>query len=188
MNLGQAAGLAASMAIKDNRSVQGISVKSLRNKLLEQKAVLELPELANIPRSAKLPGIIMDDQDAERIGHWMASSYGTPVDGASRHDENGEKGKKSVVYRLKVPTHGSYEVRISYAAAGNRASNVPVSVLYMGGEKTVKVNQKKEPEIEGLFTSLGVFEFSADQPAIITISNEETDGIVGADSVQLLKK
>lgn len=188
MNLGQAAGLAASMAIKDNSSVQDISVQALRSKLLEQKAVLELPELANMPRSAKLPGIIMDDQDAERIGHWIASSYGNPVDGTSRHDENGEKGKKSVVYRLKVPAHGSYEVRISYAAASNRASNVPVSVQYTGGEKTMKVNQRKEPEIDGLFTSLGTYDFRAEQPVIITISNEGTDGIVGADSVQLLKK
>lgn len=186
MALGHASGLAAVMAIKNDQPVQRIDVKALRQKLTEQKAVLELPELANMPRSSKLPGIVMDEQDAERIGHWQSSTYGNPVNGSSRHDENLEKGKRSVIYKLKVPASGRYEVRVSYAHAPNRASNVPVSIDHSGGSQVVKVNQKKKPGIDNLFVSLGVFEFKAEQPAVITVSNEDTDGIVGADCVQLL--
>lgn len=186
MALGHASGLAAVMAIKGDQPVQRIDIRALRQKLTEQKAVLELPELANMPRSSKLPGIVMDEQEAERVGHWQSSTYGNPVNGTSRHDENLEKGKRSVVYKLKVPVSGRYEVRVSYAHAPNRASNVPVIIEHAGGNQTVLVNQKKKPDIDGLFVSLGVFDFKTDQPAVITVSNADTDGIVGADSVQLL--
>ena len=187
MALGHASGLAAVMAIKAKTPVQNIDVPALRKKLLEQKAVLELAALKNMVRSAKLPGIAMSEQDAEHLGNWTGSSYGSPVDGSSLHDANAEKGAKSVIYRMKIPASGQYEVRVSYAAAPNRASNVPVSIEHAGGTSTVLVNQRKAPPIDQLFVSLGTFTFKAEKPAIITISNKDTDGIVGADAVQLIK-
>ncbi|MDI1315146.1 FAD-dependent oxidoreductase, partial [Prosthecobacter sp.] len=187
MALGHASGLAAVMAIKAKAPVQSIDVTALRKKLLEQKAVLELASLANMVRSAKLPGIVMSEQDAEQTGHWTGSAYGSPVDGSSIHDANTEKGAKSIIYRMKIPATGKYEVRVSYAAAPNRASNVPVSIENAEGTQTVWVNQRRTPPIEKLFISLGVFPFTAGTPAVITISNKDTDGIVGADSVQLIE-
>ena len=188
MALGHASGLAAVQAMRASQSVQGIDVKALRQKLLEQKAVLELEELARMVRSAKLPGIVMDDAQAEKEGHWTGSSYGTPVDGASVHDANGEKGRLSITYKLSVPRSGTYEVRVSYASAPNRASNVPVTIEHAGGKDTVTVNQKKQPAIDGLFVSLGEYRFEAGKPAVIIVRNDGTDGIAGADAVQLLAK
>ncbi|WP_395742969.1 FAD-dependent oxidoreductase [Prosthecobacter sp.] len=187
MALGQASGLAAVMAIHAKTSVQNIDVPALRKKLLAQKAVLELASLASMVRSATLPGIVMSEQDAEQTGHWTGSSYGSPVDGASLHDANSEKGAKSLTYRLKIPATGRYEVRVSYASASNRASNVPVSIEHADGTQTVLVNQRKAPPIDKLFISLGIFHFTAGKPAVITISNKDTDGIVGADAVQLIQ-
>jgi len=187
MALGHASGLAAVMAIKAKTTVQNIDMAALRKKLLEQKAVIELASLANMVRSTKLPGIVMSEQEAEQIGHWTGSSYGSPVDGSSLHDANSEKGTKSIVYRLKIPVSGKYEVRVSYAAAPNRASNVPVSIEHAEGTQTVLVNQRKAPPIDQLFVSLGTFTFTAEKPAVITISNKDTDGIVGADAVQLIE-
>ncbi len=187
MALGQASGLAAVMAIKAKIPVQNIDVSALRKKLLEQKAVLELASLKNMIRSAKLPGIVMTEEYAERMGQWTGSSYGSPVDGSSFHDANSEKGSKTITYRLKIPTSGKYEVRMSYASAPNRASNVPVSIAHAGGTDIMLVNQRKAPPIDKLFVSLGVFPFTADKPAVITISNKDTDGIVGADAVQLIE-
>jgi hypothetical protein len=48
------------------------------------------------------------------------------------------------------------------------------------------LNQKKAPPIDGLFLKLGEFDFEAARPAVITIGNGDTNGIVGADAVQLL--
>jgi hypothetical protein len=87
---------------------------------------------------------------------------------------------------MKIPTAGKYEVRVSYASAPNRACNVPVIIEHTKGTQTVLVNQRKAPPIDKLFVSLGTFTFSADKPAVITISNKDTDGIVGADAVQLI--
>ena len=42
------------------------------------------------------------------------------------------------------------------------------------------------PPIDDLFVSLGVFEFSADQPAAIVITNRDTNGYVIIDGVQWL--
>ncbi|MBN8418780.1 MAG: FAD-dependent oxidoreductase [Verrucomicrobia bacterium] len=187
MALGHASGLAAVMAIHAKTPVQNIDVSALRKKLLEQKAVLELAALAHMVRSAKLPGIVMSEQEAEQTGHWTGSSYGSPVDGSSIHDANADKGSKSVIYRMKIPASGKYEVRVSYAAAPNRASNVPVTIQGAEGTQTVLVNQRKAPPIDQLFVSLGVFAFTSDKPAVITISNKNTDGIVGADAVQLIQ-
>lgn len=186
MALGHACGLAAVQAMKSKSSVQAIDVSALRKKLIEQNAVLELPELATMPRSSKLPGIVMDDEQALRTGHWISSTYGNPVDGTSVHNANAEKGKLSITYSLAIPKSGLYEVRLSYVAAPNRASNVPVTITQKEGTATVVVNEKKAPEIEGLFMSLGEFEFDQTKPAVITIRNEGTNGIVGADAVQLL--
>ena len=187
MALGHASGVAAAMAAKANTSVQSVNVTALRQKLVEQKAVLELASLANMPRSAQLPGIVMDEQEAERTGNWQGSTFGNPVDGSSRHDENTEKGKKSVTYTLKVPTAGRYEVRLSYASAANRASNVPVAILHAEGIATVTVNQRLAPPIDKLFISVGTFNFQAEKPVVVTISNAGTNGYVGADAVQLLE-
>ncbi len=186
MALGHASGLAAMMAIKTGSAVQEIDVGTLKKKLLDQQAVLELASLASMPRSGKLPGIVMNETDAQRVGHWVGSSYGSPVDGASVHDENNEKGAKSVIYRLKIPASGRYEVRVSYVSAPNRANNVPVTIQHASGSDTVLVNQKNPPPIENLFISLGSYMFSSDKPVVITVSNKDTSGIVGADAVQLL--
>ncbi len=186
MALGQACGLASVQALRAQTAVQAIDVPALQKQLRAQQAVLDLPELAKIPRSAKLPGLVLDDSQAEKIGHWTASSYGTPVDGASVHDANGEKGRLSITYRLTVPADGRYEVRVSYAAAPNRASNVPVEIEHADGTDTAIVNQKRKLPEEDPFLSLGRFRFQTSQPAVITIRNGGTDGIVGADAVQLL--
>jgi hypothetical protein len=48
------------------------------------------------------------------------------------------------------------------------------------------VNQKPAPPIDGLFTSLGTFEFASGEPAAVVISNAGADGYVIVDAVQWL--
>lgn len=91
------------------------------------------------------------------IGHWTGSTYGNPVDGASIHDANADKGRLRVIYKLAIPKTGRYEVRLSYASAPNRASNVPVTIQHADGTAAITVNQKQTPPIDALFLSLGEF-------------------------------
>jgi len=151
------------------------------------------PASATVPNSksisaSSIEGIVIDDSDAELTGAWKSSSS-TPVyvDAGYLHDEGTAKGEKEVVYRPELEESGAYEVRVSYSAQGNRASKVPVHVHHDGGESVVYINQRKKPEINGTFTSLGVYRFSANSDVRIVISNASSDdGVVIADAVVLL--
>ena len=48
------------------------------------------------------------------------------------------------------------------------------------------VDETKKPGHDGAFVSLGVFEFGADQPAEVSITNADTQGYVSVDAVQFL--
>ncbi len=144
---------------------------------------------SNVDRrnSSDLAGIVIDDRDAKIIGQWVESTSLRPfVDGHYLHDENIDKGKKQVVFTPNIQTGGYYEVRLSYGASGNRASNVPVTIVHQDGQAEVIVNQSQSPPIDGLFVSLGTYRFEADNRSSVTISNAGTDGHVIVDAVQFL--
>jgi hypothetical protein len=92
----------------------------------------------------------------------------------------------SATFETKLPAGGRYEVRVSYSSNPNRATNVPVTVRHADGEANLYVNQRKAGEVDGAWHSLGTFSFSADQTAIVVISNASTDGYVIVDAVQWL--
>ena len=48
------------------------------------------------------------------------------------------------------------------------------------------VNQQKEPDIDGLFVSIGLLRVGDDGKANVKISAENTNGYVIVDAVQLL--
>ncbi len=186
MACGHAAGLAAAIAGKQNIAVQAINVSDLQQKLKAQQAVLDIA-LPGTVWKQDLPGVVSDDEDAERVGVWVFSTYaGGGVDGAARHDANSGKGQKSARYRLTPPQAGRYEVRVSYSPAPNRATNVPISIEHVQGTGNVTLNQQLAPTIDKLFASLGVFEFSPEHPAVVTIGTTATNGYVVIDAVQLV--
>ena len=64
--------------------------------------------------------------------------------------------------------------------------NTPVVVEFAGGKKTVRVNQRRSPPIDGLLVTLGRYRFEKGEPAKVTIQTVGTDGHVIADAVQFL--
>ena len=83
MILGQSAGIAAAVSAKQNLAVQKLPYAALRERLLAQKQVLELPVLPDVPPEAKgamnvdpktLPGIVLDDSQAELKGCLLYTS------------------------------------------------------------------------------------------------------------------
>ena len=139
------------------------------------------------PVRSELMGFVVDNNEATLIGSWKRSTHtrGFLEDGYI-HDENTEKGRKSVTFNPNLPAAGHYEVRISYTPGTNRASNVPVTVHFQGGQKTIRINEKLEPPIKGCFVSLGVYQFTAGMDSVVVISNEQTNGHVIADAAQFI--
>jgi hypothetical protein len=87
---------------------------------------------------------------------------------------------------MRVPADGRYEVRLAYVAHPNRAANVPVTVESAEGKKSVTVDQRKKPTIEGTFVSVGTYAFEAGKDAVVTVRNDGTQGYVVIDAVQLV--
>jgi len=187
MVLGQSAATAACLAIDAKTDVQAVDYAKLRERLLADKQVLESaapPKVAPID-AKKLPGIVLDDDAAERKGFDGVSSAMSPhVGGGYRHDGGTDRGKQSATYSPDLPEKGRYEVRISYAPASNRATNVPVTVTHAEGKKVVRVNQRKAGPIDGAWVSLGVFSFEKGKAGSVTIANDGVDGHVILDAVQ----
>ncbi len=191
MILGQSAATAAAMAMDAGLAVQDVPYEKLRERLLADGQVLEHSGPAQTRRGGrpidKIPGIVVDDGDAKLTGAWQESGAAQIFVGHGyQHEGNTRDGKATARFEAKLPKAGRYEVRLGYTPNSNRASNVPVEVVHAGGTKNVTVNQRKDPPIEDSFVSLGVFDFTADKTATVTISNAGTDGYVTIDAVQWL--
>ncbi|MDR3637168.1 MAG: DUF1553 domain-containing protein, partial [Isosphaeraceae bacterium] len=131
-----------------------------------------------------LPGIVVDDANAKRVGAWQPSRAVPSFIGQGYlHDQNTDKGQKSLTFQPELPEAGAYEVRLAYTAAKNRSRSVPVTVFSADGEKVVTVDMQAEPPIEGRFCSLGQHHFERNNQGYVLISNEGTDGYVSADAV-----
>ncbi len=143
------------------------------------------PQLSLDPKS--LPGVIVDDTQAEVTGTWSHSTHVAPYIGEGYlHDENKDKGTKTARYTAELPKSGNYQVSVSYTTGATRASNVPIKITTADGEQSLTLNQRRPLSKENPFMSLGVFRFSADKKAVLEISNTETNGHVIADAVQFL--
>jgi len=184
MILGQSAGTAAVLAADEEVAVQDLDYESLEAKLVAdgQRLAWEPPT----PVALKaLEGTVVDDEAAGVQGAWIESAVVMPFVGKGyRHDGNANKGKISMDFSAELPEPGSYEVRLAYTSHSNRASRVPLTVHHRDGVQTVAVDQRKRPDIDNAWISLGRFTF--DRRARIVLSNEGTDGYVIADAVQFL--
>jgi hypothetical protein len=192
MILGHSAATAAVLAIDGGTNVQDVAYAKLREQLLKDGQVLEATGLdlgGNYGHDpAKLGGIVIDDTQAATTGHWTSStSSKTWVGRSYRHDGDQRDGQATARFETKLPKSGTYEVRLGYTPNNNRASNVAVEVHHAGGQATVAVNQKRQPPINDLFVSLGKFEFDADKPAAVVVSNRDADGYVIIDAVQWVR-
>jgi hypothetical protein len=192
MILGESAATAAALAIDAGQSVQEVPYAKLRERLLADGQILEYRATAAAKPSlglepARLPGIVVDDEAAKRDGAWSHSATISPFIGRGYlHDGGSRDGKSSVRFEKMLPIAGRYAVRLAYTAQSNRATNARVIVKHRGGEETLLVNQQRPPAIDGVFHSLGTFEFTAENPAIVILSNAGADGHVVADAVQWL--
>lgn len=183
MILGQSATTAACLAIDQGIAVQDLEYAVLRERLIADHQVLELEDVYENP-SKELPGIVIDDRAAALSGDWASSSVNRKfVDSGYLHSNNDRTGSLTATFEA-VLAPGYYEVRMSYPPNANRATNVPVDVLHVDGKTRVIINQRNAPLIDGMFQSLGTYQFS-DQ-ATVQVGSNAVDGYVIVDAIQFL--
>src|SRR5262249_45164757 len=134
-----------------------------------------------------LPGIVVDDTQAKKVGLWKHSTFsGNYVGKGYLYDDRGMKGEKTVTFIPDFAKTGLYEVRLTYVPHTNRASNVPVRIFHADGDVTVTVNQRQTPPIDGRWLSLGRYRFEQGMQWFVMVSTDGANGYVVADAVQFL--
>jgi hypothetical protein len=192
MILGQSAATAAVMAMEQGIAVQDLPYTALRERLLADGQVLDLPKDA-APRehltASSLPGIVVDDNAARAEGEWVSSTSAARfIETGYRHDAHGAglvPEEKWLVFPVELPEAGDYEVRLAFPAHPNRSSKTTIAMVTAEGEKTVILDQRKKAGDENGFVSLGVHPFVAGTCEVI-VNNAGADGFVVADAVQFL--
>ncbi len=166
---------------------------TLKKKELEQSITAirtrweSKPTGARIAKNSDFPGVVVDDQQARKIGTWQPSaSVKAYIDEGYLHDLNQSRGEKTVTFEPSPLPPGSYSVRISYAHGDNRSSKTLIRVSSADGESEFRINQKQPPTDDGLWQTLGTFRFEAGGQAYVIISNEGSDGHVIADAIHFL--
>ena len=197
MAIGQGAGIAAALAADQNVAVQDLNYERLREGLLGQKQVLELPKVSELPSvsdsiaATSLPGIVLDDKQAKLTGDWSRSTVFKPyiedgyifsgeVDSRAKGD-----GESKAIFRIHVPESGTYQLLMAYSAHDTRASNVPIMVSSGHTKKTLTVDQTQPLPSGQHFKTIGQVQLEGEGETMITISNSQTTGFVVVDALQL---
>jgi FAD dependent oxidoreductase len=198
MIIGQSAGIAAALAAEKNLAVQELSYPELRERLLAQHQVLELPivpesSLTIAPPSAeRFPGIVLDDAGAKLSGEWSQSTNFKPYIGngyifCGRQGETTKgEGNATATFQVEVPKNGAYQLLMSYSAHETRANNVPVIVSNDSYHKVFTVDQTKPQASGEQFQLVGIVDLKSEVETIITINDKSTAGFVVVDAIQLI--
>lgn len=184
MILGQSAGVNAVLAIQLDLPVQQVPYDRVEARLIKAGQVLHYDGPASGGISLKsVEGIVIDDEQAERLGQWQHSTAtGGWIHRGYLHDGAAQQEAR-LRFQTDLPAAAKYRVEFAYPPLENRSTATAVTIHHRDGATTVHVNQQRRPE-NAPFESLGEFEFSADRPAIVEVSNKGADGYVVADAVR----
>ena len=198
MAIGQSAGIAAALAAKAGVSVQALDYAQLRARLLAQHQVLDLPVLPPVGKVARssgpvsidsksLPGLILDDAQAELSGDWERSTNFKPHVGTGYlHDEQRSDGKSRAVFRFKAPADGDFELRMAYSAHETRTTRLPVTIVGDGAIQRFTVDQTMALPAGQAFREVARLRLRTGVEYTLTVTNEDTKGFVILDAFQLL--
>lgn len=196
MILGQSAGIAAALAAKQGVTVQKLPYPELREALLAQKQVLDLPVLPPLPPQpkgamnidpAKLPGLVLDDTKATLTGSWSHSTSFKPHVGTGYlHDDQRGDGLSAATFQFRAPKSGRYDLRVAYSPHDSRAKTVPILVESGDQKTTLSFDETQPLPVGESFRSAGVVTLTADADTRISISNKGTTGFVILDALQLI--
>jgi len=134
---------------------------------------------------AKLPGLVIDDPDARRTGHWT-EGHGLPGYVGSGYVYAQADSGATIRYEFHAPATGKFDIRISYQPHVNRAPRAPVTIETSAGKHTVRINQREAPPLPGGFISVGQFDLKEKEPVAVVISTDGAGGTVHADAVQIV--
>jgi len=182
MIMGHAAGIAAAMAIKQDRPVQKIDIAMLQDKLKKQNQILSLRD--NPYGAFQYTNEIIIDNNMKRFTRKTGSWWGNELEHNGRHQMNysqNDKQKGTFTFRPWIEKAGRYEISIWYPSKETYSGKAKVIIEHKGGTEEKLMNQKKQG---GQWVSLGSYELEKGYREVVTISADKAGGIVVADAVK----
>ncbi|WP_194975875.1 FAD-dependent oxidoreductase [Aquiflexum lacus] len=179
MALGQSAGIAAIQAIQSGVAVQEIDIEKL-------KESLEL----NPYSDNRAADILIDDNDAELVsveGNWKTDTKGNF--GISSLYTEGSK-RNRIIYKPNIQVSGNYEI---YVYLKNKPGLSTITRYYVKvGEElnTIDFDNSRiivKGQTAGTWMLLGEFNLKSDEKNSIIVTDENSNGIVMADALILIK-
>jgi hypothetical protein len=134
------------------------------------------------------PAVTVDNEDGPAgvaiQGAWSASVFSAGYYKTNYlHDQNADKGAKSVTFRPDLPANGMYAVAVWYPAQPINATNVPVDIVSVDGTNTAVVNQRVNG---GMWFPIGTHTFFAGTNGCVAVRTAGTTNHVLADAVRFM--
>lgn len=140
------------------------------------------------PERPRAAGLVVDNTNAAAVtiqGAWTSSAYDTGYIGTNYlHDGNTGKGQKSVSFHPALTKAGNYEVFLRWTSSGNRATNVPITIVSSNSVTPIQLTVNQQAN-GAKWNSLGTYGFDP-QSARVIVGNSNTTGYVIADAVQFV--
>lgn len=182
MILGQAAGTAAALAVRDGVPVQRVDITELQSRLGRDGQILTLEGAPNGTFATDSTFLIDDDMRrfVEREGAWDQ-----PEDTVNRHAMSyllSRDSTSSVRFRPELTRDGRYTVDIWWPEGVSDAARVPVAVHHAAGIETAIVNQASDG---GRWVELGTWSFARGRAGYVEIRGGTVP--VAADAVRFTR-
>jgi hypothetical protein len=205
--MGEVVGKAASICVREDCLPRDVYA----NHLDDLKSLLQLPGQARretvrseivIPKDipklagpygpptgldpATLDGLVIDDQDAVKVGNW---TEGEGLKGYVGYNYlyAGNNSKAEVRFEFKAPKAGTFDIRIAYGHHENRGDKVPVTVKIAAGTKEFRVNMREPAPLDNGFYSLGRFPLKQGESVMVVVGTQDAGGNAHADAVQVVE-
>ena len=182
MIMGESAGVAASMAVKDKRPVQKTDIYALQEKLSARNQVISLKENPYGLWSHENEVVI--DNNMKRFTSFTGEWYEEETVHTGRYEMNFRYNPRNQSGEFSFNPYffkgGTYNVYMWYPSSPEYEVSVPVTIHYSSGNEKVVINQQKNG---GRWQLIGRGTFGKGHHLAITIHGENNKMII-ADAVK----
>ena len=155
---------------------------------LDELSLIEAPSPADVREDITIDN---GEQGVQVVaGTWPGGTGVAGYYGSNYLSHAAGVGTSMVRWRPAIPGDADYEVRVSYPAASNRATNATYVVHHAGGSTPVVVDQRVRgvpAPRGGEWVSLGTFPFRAGIDGRVELT-DAADGVVVADAMRFVRQ
>ena len=182
MIMGQAAGVAAAMAAKENQPVHRINIIELQKKLSDRGQVLSLEE--NTYGAFDYKDEIIIDNNMKRFTEKSRTWRGNETEHNGRYQMNYAQNDKHGKFTFKpwMKKAGLYELSIWYPSKNSYSDAVQILINHQHGRVEKVVDQQNNG---GKWMILGQYEFESGYQKVLTVVSDGSGGTVVADAIKL---